>query len=374
MAVSEFYTWGLLNAWQRRMVEDIWRFNQILGTGVAQTSCEVYNQPDREIIADALYSAVQTFIEYAHYYPKPTWVVAERVPFGRGTPWQRQILHTKYGYLVEFGARATTLIQANATVVYSDSDGDGIDDTATITVTTTVDADEIEVFFRTADGAPGAADERWQIEPLTVTKSGNTATITGHRALFVDYNDVWNTPWTPPNFVNRYAGSTATAGDFVTAVDVYRVYADSTDAVQLLTDSWLDCCGSSDYSTFNSEDGVVQIVDSVNGSFRLRADSLTCWRQPELALISYRAGYPMSGGYMNRQLETALIRFANTLMGEDLCSYCDRTRSLWDNDRQAMPAELLTPNLIGNPFGIMRGQLEAWRIVRDKALGAGGKL
>lgn len=352
MAVSEANVYRLLNAWQRVVGEDVWRFNQIGGAGTPASACEVYNQPDREEIAGALVGAWQMVSEALGTFPSPQWVMDERARLGRGVPWELQQLQTRWGNLVEFGRRATSLIEAGATVVYSDSDGDGIHDRATITVTTGVEAGEIHAFFRTADGAPGAADARYQIEPLTAMVNGGTATITGQRALFASPTAVWAKPFAPPDFVTRYAGSTGTAADFVSAVDVYRVYNDPTDAVLLLRDGWAQGSGGS----FAASAGIGQIVDGQLGIFRARpADGSVSETPPEFAQVSYRAGMPLVNGAMDRALETAVIRLAHTLLPRELCPFCERAQVLWRADREVGDES--------TPFGSLRGQVAAWRAV-----------
>ncbi len=121
MAISKYVpVYGLLNAWQRINREDVWHFGQCAGQGAPLGDCTVYIQEDRESIADALNEAFNLFTTYLGYYPRPTWS-EQTIRLGGGVPYQLQRLKAEHGYLIEFGQRATSLIQANVAVTYSDA-------------------------------------------------------------------------------------------------------------------------------------------------------------------------------------------------------------------------------------------------------------
>lgn len=373
MANSVIPTHTMLNSWQRRLSESIWAFNQVTNPGANPGNCPVYTQDERDELADALYYAWEMMTEYLGTFPRPIWTT-KRLQLGSNPIYELQKLHTAKGHLIEFGSRATTLIEAGATVTYSDPYSYGHDTLATVSVATTVtDPDEIQVFFRTADGAPAAADDRYRIEPATVSISGGTATITAHRALFADPTDLWAQPFTAPNFVERNAGDVATAGDFVTTVDVYRVYNDTTAAITLLSDNLRVNSDMSTWNAFKETDAIAQIVDAEKGLFRVRLSNCVDCIWPEAVDINYRAGQALVNGATDPQIEMALVRLANTTMPQEYCSFCERTNQLWRFDREAMPTELLQPT-DPNPFGIARGHIQAWRVVRNRMLVRGGVL
>ena len=375
MARSDVDHYRLLNRWPIIMHENNWHFNQAQGTGAPLTGqCdEVMVQWERDYIANALNWSVQIMAEHLNFYPRPVYV-SERVHLGRGAPYQWQQLETRWKYLQAFGSRATALIEAGASVVYSDPQGLGVDTLATITVTTSYDADEIAVFFKVADGAAEAASQYWQIEPLTVTKSGNTATITGPRWLFVK-PAVWAQEYEEPNYTEKNKASTTDAANFVTEVDVYRLYTDAEGAVTINTDPLLCSCDCTTLAGNETTSGVARIVDERLGLFQLRRCPCTCgcyW--PESVDIHYLAGYPLADGGMARALEIAAIRLANTNMPQLPDSFCDRTLQMWQLDMQNIdPGEFTRMDM--HPFGgTKRGRIEAWNQIRHLALGMGGKL
>lgn len=366
MAVSDIQTYTMLNAWQRRMRENIWRFNQIEDPGASNAQCPVYVQSDRDEIAEALAVAWDELATHLHYFPRPAWTT-ERIALGRNPIYELQQLRTTFGHLIALGSRATTLIDDAVTVTYSDADGDGINDTATVSVTTAVDTDEIQVFFRTADGAPAAADERYQIEPLTLSASGGTVTITGPMALFASPSALWAFEYESPNFVNPNAGSPSTAADFVTAVDVYQVTTDPTGAVTLLSDRWPKDALTTNATGFDQTTAGAQIVDAELGLVRVRPTTCAdCVGPPQYVDIAYYSGKALHNGRMDTALETALIRLANTYMPMELCSFCNATTRLWQDDNQPVPQS--RDKLQSSPFGSLNGQVYAWRIVKSRIL------
>jgi len=376
MARSDVQTFGLLNRWPIRMRENSWNWNQIAGPGapLSTDGRVIYVQEERDFIADALNQAVHMMAESLGFYPRPTWLT-QRLKVGYGFQ-EIQRHKLDWGYIQQFGFRNTSLIDDDAAVVYTDADGDGVADTATITVTTTVAAAEIKVFFRVADGAISAGHEYWEIEPLTVTTTGAVATITGPRYLFVDPGVVWAVPYESPNYTNKNSGSTSDATDFVTLVDVYRVYNDTTSANVIISDPiYCDACGST-LGGNTSTAATGRIVDERLSIVQVRPTSCctACGYWPETIDVRYQAGLPLVQGQMDRRLETAIIRLANTLMPEQPETFDDKRLGMWKRDREpANPAQLTQLDM--HPFGgTMWGRIEAWRSVKHLVLGKGGKV
>lgn len=381
MAVSfTIPTYRTLNMWQRTMGENIWRFNQVLGSGVAlkEGGKPVYVQPSRDEITSTLSQAWDMLSAYLGYFPRPIYV-GERIPINNASPYQLQKLRTKWGYVQAYGQRATTVIQAGAAIVYDDSDGDGIVDRGTVTVTTTVDASEIQVFFTVADGAESAANEQWEIEPASVSKSGNTATIRFHRALAVQ-PAIWKLPYLydSNNYETINSANTSNPNNFITTCDVYRVYTDTNQAFAI-QDNFYSCgnCGGLANGTSTSTAAAIRSVDSQLGIFQVRLCDcgMINWQYPpESVDVYYLAGYPLVNGQMKNTYEVALTRLANTMLSQTLCNLWDERLNRFATDRAPMDTNLLQPSEVSNPLGITQGAIAAWRMVRWAALGQGGKL
>lgn len=365
MAVSErSNTYGYLNAWARRQNVNTWLFNQIDGADMAERGDKpgqfVYVQPEREQIAEGIRVALALAVKQLRFYPRPVYL-HERIRIPHGYP-----IMTRHCYVDAIGKRGVSLVDDGVTVTYSDADGDGVNETATITVSTDVtEPDELQVFFRRADSLSTIdADEKWQIEPLQVSISGGTATITGHRALFAKPS-LWRKPYTAPNYSDaaKNMGSVANAADFVTTVDVYRIYPDATGAATLLSNPYRDSPSTS--PTTWTETGAEAVVEDSDLGFisaRVAPDALDVGGYKYLDLY-YRAGYPLDAdGRPNRELETAIIRLANAEMSGAPTGH-NITNNFYELDAQAFPRGELSPSFVKNPFGVRVGHVAAWRII-----------
>lgn len=360
MAISTVAdTHGLLSAWAEHMEVSPWGFNQVTGNGIdallTNKSAKFFVQPERDNIARALAQAIEQGVHYTRFYPRPAWLSCQLAIDPRRYV-NRQTLITEFGYVKAIGKRAVTLIEAGATVTYSDTNGDGVTDLATITVSTTVTAaDELHVFFTAADSLAGAADERWRIEPLRVSISGGTATITGHRALFVKPS-VWRVPYTPPAYsdASKNSASPQNVADFVTTVDVYRVYADPTAAVTLGT-------ANISAEVVNAKLGYIKVATGDTDPVVTSERFVTVW---------YQAGFPLDT-YTNdtdQRLKTAYARLANTLMAHKPTNGDVRTMT-YDND-DAARAEGFLPSAVWNNGlnEVKTGAIEAWKTFNAMAL------
>lgn len=340
MARSNVDSYGLLDSWARVMHEDFFRFNQIDGDGVTMLpGCSgVYIQYERDYIATAIRQAVAHAAEYLQFYPLPAWV-SERIELASDTDWDDQRLTTRYGWVQGFGIRQTELIHSAKAVTYSDASGDGVEDTGSITIDAVFPIEETRVFFRTADGAKAAADALWEIHELTfVDNEDGTYTASGHKGLFADPTDVWAKEYRSTDFRTKFAGDTGVAGDFVTAVDVYRVYPDPSE--------------QADHSaavTLVAADGTekimqAQLTNAQNGTFRLAVlagdddpDSSVKWIAVD---VSYLAGYPLENNRMSAVFESGILRYANTLFPQQPSGFCDRTRAMWERDLEVLDTQL----------------------------------
>lgn len=368
----------LLHVWRTVMHEDVWHFNQVSGpeAPLNDVDPEVIVQWQRELINEALVESYGRLMDknLLGFPLMPQWFT-EDIPLSDNWAYQLQQLTTKRGYIQAFGQRATTLIEAAASITYTASSGKTYDDIATITVTdATATADEIQVFFQAADqradGNGTAGDQRYQIVPLTVTKSGSTITITGHRALFTKPSTIWDVKYTGTNYNTIVKGSPATAGDFVTAVDVYRVYNDTTTPVQLLSDPIFN--QDTDLDVSLTETAVARLLDSRIGMFQVRRESAHLYR-PAIARVYYKAGYPLVNNDMDMRLARALVRYANTLMPHEPYNANFVGNARWAGDREVVDTNVIQA-VVSNPLGMSNGALAAWRVVQDMRLGQGGKI
>lgn len=364
MAISTAINGLLLDTWRYVMQEDIWRFNQVVGLGTIDVAQLGYLQRDRDMVARALSEAYYRLRTHLKYAVCPEWVTEE--VHATSTYYLRDDYRLHWGHIQAIGKRASTLIEADVSITYSSVEGLGVNDTATITVTTDVAADEIAVFFRVADGADAAGSEVYQIAPVSVSKSGSTATITGHRALFVSPANYWAKPFkNSTNLEGNYA-ATQTTGDFVTSVDVYRVYADATQAVEVVSAPLTD--GGDDVSTYIS----ARVMNPRIGIIRLNGTG-TVQGIPNTFKISYRAGYPLVNGKVESELAVGLVRLANTLMNHAPSAIIDGNAQAgfiggMGQFQDDVEEDRAPSDYVNNVFGIRRGQLHAARMVEHRKL------
>ena len=378
MAVSDLTHFNLLNRYATIMRINEFNFNQVSGKSAPLNSpCEVWIQPQRDTVAQALYQAGNEIAAALSFYPRPVWL-SEIFRLGKGWPYTAQEFYTKYKYVEAYGQKATTLITTNVAVVYSDVNGDGVDDTATITGATSItNPNELQIFFTVADGAIAAADERWQIEPLTVTISGGNFTAVGSRALFVKPS-VWKTPFqtSDPNALIHNNVDIQIAANFITQVDVYRVYNDTTVQAQLLSDPIYS--QTSPLTPMLTDTVVVLPIDNTIGNFRIRSESCTGCHRFEWVKVFYKAGFALVNGAMDRRLETNIIRYANCLFPSYPSEICDNpsgpTRTMFSEDITPLPRNELLPDDLKSPFGLQRGAIRVWRQMKHLEFPVGGKV
>jgi len=360
MAVSQISTYGLLDSWRRIMNVSIWHFNQVLGVNSPQsTLSDAYIQDEREAVAMGLDSALTLITGELNFPPLPIFC-HERIYFRNLHPPRLHEIQLKNRYVQAIGRRASTLLQSAASVTYTDTNSAGVDDTATITVTVPAGtvASEIQAFFQSSDWSDvvvfngETADERWQIAPLKVSVSGVTATLTGNRALFVK-PAIWAKPFNAPNYnsTNKNRANPATAADFVTAVNVYRIYADVTSAVQIV-DTYNNVATNATAAIESGDEGLISIND---GTINY-ADALD---------IYYVAGYPLKNGFPEPALERAIIRLANCNMPSQSNDNSDPRTTIFQSDSLV---ELVNGQPVGDsPFGKKGGQLAAWAVIEQYA-------
>ncbi len=358
-------------------MESIWTFNQCAGVGApVQTANDkggiVYLQKEREYIARMLERAAGRMAQDLNYWINPAYF-SEELPLGKGVPVAAQIHQTRYAKVEELGQKGTALISAGAAVVYSDPNSVGVADTATITINTTIANSEIRLFFRTADGAPAACDARCEIEPINVTDNGaGTVTITAHRALFVKPSQ-WAREYiaSDANFNSPNVIDTATATGFVTAVDVYRVYTDTSANIELL---------SADGTLLQTYTG--EIINAELGAFRmgdLCGDS--CYeKKPNRLVVKYRAGSPLVNGNIDSELYEACAAYAAANMESRLGKMSYWSLDLWERYHTPMVEKIgvamvpiATKSQSNSGYGARTGQVLAWEVVMDRRVEKGHK-
>lgn len=275
----------------------------------------------------------------------------------------------------------------DAAVTLGDLDSDGLSETFTVSIATTVtDPEQIAVYFTSTDRYDGAGlIERWRVQPVRVTISGGTATITGRA-------------WTIVRPV-LYEGATAatlaptSAAIYATSLTVARRAVDTTQQGEFLWEtspgsgcngctSVNDSLDPSAYTTLparyivrNAEIGTVAgeaaYYDSSTGDWI--ANGWPVAYAPERARVAYTAGWPSEDGQMAEWMKIIVARLAAAELARPICgcTVANRELSRWQFDLATQGASPDAESYalgfaeLENPFGTRRGQVFAWRQVKE---------
>lgn len=375
----------------RNACDDIWSQHDWQATGRAS----------RETLAMALKQAEDEIVELLGYSPMPTWFIEEEHQTTRPSSpelfsidsinirGQAKSVRAKYGYVIEGGQRATSVIQLGAAVVYSDVDGDGYKELATVTVPTTItDIEEICVFYPGKSGT-----EEWEIRPVTISVGAGVATITfsKHQVLLENLIESLGDPQLG-NDLKAVDGDND--ANFLASVDVYRVY--NNPAQQLIfysENGCLSCNGSgcavcgatAETGCLYTRDERMGILayrradwDSVNSRFT--SGTFAAGIEPDKVKIWYRAGWrnmklAMPKRMMDLSWERLITFYALTLLDTDI-GWCDNTKRIYSYQIEDMhvvkqgKSFTLSDRALNNPLGTTRAAVNLWL----KIVGPNGRL
>ena len=365
----------------------------------------------RNILAEEIRRAEEDIARELGWWVAPTWLYQEIKQWskyhrkdsyrlwGSNVRDQNVSVKTKYAKVIAGGVRATTLVEAGATVVYSDDDSDGFYETATITVTTT-ETDIFELFVFSA-GQSGSST--WEIRPpRSKTLSGGTATFVFWSWQMIDPS-LWETfPITldSPTAIDLsgLAEAPPVTTNVVSTVDVYRVYNDTTATATLLlwepeprnfigTLNW--SCSTAAQCTacnFTTQEGCLHVRDPNLGivvptpaiysvaNLRWERASFSECRDPDMVKLWYYAGNldnDWKGGFsyspLSEKWARTIAQLATARLERPFCS-CGNLTALvkkWQMDAISLPNGLNVPERdLDNPFGTRYGEVLAWRQIK----------
>ena len=294
---------------------------------------------------------------------------------------QFKSVRPKWGKFIAHGRRTTELIDqpsiSGGEIVISDSNGDGFDDLVTITVTlTTAEAIEEYHLFHTGENAL----PEWEIKPLL------TSSITG--LTLVMTIGIWD-------IIDPDALSAAPSGEdfraidvtslvnLINALDIYRVYNDST--VASVEFFWEGQTTTQTGVLYETSDEVIKVVPaSFDSDTELwTTDTWLHGGEPDKLRIWYYAGDfdqnwpsirtdPMKHFWAEAVTWIAFARFNRHVFPcGNLSMFTDELRvdasiQPLDSNQRNQPFDVLD-----NPFGTHIGEIMAWRKVQHFALRRG---
>lgn len=405
MAVAETVTKLPLATWAKIMGMHPLHFHQVRLSEVDphcsgiifQHEWQTADHVSREEIARAIKEAEEKIEGILGYRLAPSWEIDEwhqtQRHFRRDLvnltatdiAGYKQVVRANWGHLISGGIQSKELIQANRPIAYTDVNSDSYEETATVTVATTVvDKNEIAIFY------PGhAGEDEWEIRPAEVSIVGGTATIVFRRELAVI-----------ENLLSAFdiEGGEAIGtddSDFLTLVDVYRRYNDPQTQANFLWEptasGWCTACNGEgcqvcSYTTQNGclilrSDPRISMVGYSPGIWNVDDDNFDIepWaitRQPDLVRLYYYAGWrDKSAKYVSRmapEWERVVAHMAASMLDRPPCDCSEDTFLHWRQDltlvsgsEDGKPFFRTAQGVEDNPFGTRRGEVEAWRKVRN---------
>jgi len=332
----------------------------------------------REDLAIAIHLAEDMIANALGYHLAPTWDTLEEHAWpypAQGNQIVSPFIQTNWGYVISGGVRNMTTIALAQPVVYSDPDGDTYNELATITltnaqmVTAGAVAREVRVYFHDQN------DDTWEIRPLTIVRNAVTGivTITGSTCQFVT-PVLWDA-------ANPTTVDISVVGNFVTEVDVYRVWNDTSTQAEIV---YKDGCGVCECSTTPCEetcqDGCIIVQKPRPGIVKVNPANYlsSVWTSsvlsfyPSAVRLNYLSGLPLEydktirgDGHIRPLLAEAVVRLANTLLPAQPCG-CGLTVSRWRRDRIEQEINSVVVATAANWFGsTMAGAVFASNVVRN---------
>lgn len=338
------------------------------------------------------------------YWPGPTWTEDEVVQypqfhrkgyvgqFGHDSNGRMKSIKLTYGKFIAGGKRALTFVGTATTtalsLIYEDNDGDGFNETARVSIATTLtDACELKLYFSGKGG-----QQEWEIRPLrSKVISGGFLEISLDSWLLLDPDLLAAFPG--PNPTGFQDIDATVAGNYVTGVDIYREYNDPAEQASLLWEGSATCvcsgtgcvaCGfETQVGCLVSRDDITGLVSVVPGDY---AAGTNTWTQrgmvqgfePHKVRASYRSG--ISQQLMNGcdgvpyDLALAITYMVTARLSRPLCTNCVTLRKREEELKEDLifinpggdATRFVTREILNCPFGTKYGELEAWRIVRDR--------
>ena len=308
----------------------------------------IWSYTEREILQRAMLEAQEEIEQVVHFPLSARWFTKERHNWGNP-------IIAKWGHIIEGGVMADTMIEAGATVDYTN-------DPAVITVDLGLcDPENVHVFL-------SGTDIEVEIGSIILTPLSASATPTSYdikipwcRLVAEDHLDNPDIGWPYAQVASGEHWGTDT-------VDVRCIANDpSTQAVIIhklacaapCTDTRYDGC----IYIRNEELGFVEVTPGTysEGAWT-RLCVCTC---PKWVLLNYHAG----NTELTRQEADTLIRLAHSKMASEPCG-CDVTQRLWKRDRNI--PDVLDAARLECPFGMSDGAWTAWKFATQFAIRRGG--
>lgn len=398
-----------LDRWAQLVGLNPMHFNGVYVPSHPPTVCEqpwmqhpyqAVDRVGREDVAQAIAQAESDLEKELSFRLRPTWEVSEWRPTIR--PWNPAfhnlsvtdlrgfgpVAQAKWGYFISGGIRSKEVVDAGVTVVWSDADGDGYNETGTVTVAAVAFTDPCEaaLYFPVAGPVTEAGDDRWQIRPVNASIASTNLTVTFRREQTV--LAATQERLIPPTDDSHLRGVDGTDNNqFLTTVDVYRVYNDPQLQVQFLWEpkGCALCNGTGcEGCSYSVQYGCLMIRDDPRHSivsyrpatwnedtWEFDVANWSIYREPDLVRLYYYAGWRDTQQdcptlSMDPIWERAVAYYAASLLDRPVCE-CNNVGAYIDQWREELArtsvdgvTRRLSEADLRNPFGTKRGAIFAW--------------
>ena len=283
----------------------------------------------RQELARALCEAQEEMEEVMQYFLEPKWLTDEPHDC---SPTGTYLM--KWNHVIAGGIKTSDSIKSGATV-------DHTADPAVIGphATAATDTKEIKIYY------PGETQE---ITPSDISISGGFVTIAIPRCRLVKTDLVDN-----PEEGLLYS----TLANFLTTVDVHRVYNDTSDQGEFVVRTIGECDPETLTLCIDIRDAEISEVLAY-----LVSTATTCrTATTDQARFNYVSGIPE----LNRIAELALVRLAHSKMPGEPCEY-DRIKEMWRRDN-TIP-QILSVERLECPFGLSNGAWMSWKFAGSIAV------
>lgn len=395
MARARIFTIAPLDTYQAIMGIDPIQFNGGNNVGIltpANQGCkEIWYQNEwqsrtrvsREELAREMRRAERDVANELRYWPAPAYIEDEEIYYhqffdpekvgltGKSANGHYKPVILNKERFIAGGKRTLELVEAGAALTYTDPTFAAYNLTATLSVLTDIEElTELRVFFPGKDGAP-----EWEIRPLKEKAADGTnftATLDTHLLFDPDVQDAWpGTTFTEGLNIN-------TAANFLTEVDVYRVYTDP-EAQCTLKWSSLNHNVITENQTayFKAKKplyGVVSPIPATYADGAFADGAFINGFEPDRITAAYLSGYVeiQEGQYvLPHDLAMAVVYLATARIEKPICGDCEYVKfkeAQLKEDLILMQArgevKFIRRDIIECPFGSHYGEVEAWRIVK----------
>jgi len=407
MARSDHVSGLSIDEWAILMGIDLYEINQvgagfpINSTNTQNAQCEhVFFQSSwqqvflsREEIGGAIEMAEDAIAQQLHFYPSPRYIMneeiqyprpAERYLYGAGTTkrWQNKAFQLQWGKIQGAGTIVPTDLGAQV-VTYSSSNSVnaslGLLDTFTVSFATTItDPTQLALYFTPSDRDNAPFDDTWRLRPVTVTISGGTATIKGHRSLCVK-----------PELQLAYTANildVTVGSNFVTNLQAYSLVLDTSTTVSDPAQGqaeWEGVMSGGDVLFSTIPPGQVEVWPVVIGDrdwdmglvavdyLQNGQNNPSQPREPDRVVCNYVAGVPrQQNGRMDRTMGNIVARLATAFLSVEKCG-CERSDYIIRRWRSYPGDGFSTARTVTNeevqtcPWEPTNGGLYAWHAIRE---------